>query len=721
MIFGISDQDLMDKNKIKIINGIAGSGKSTQTVSELKKLGSNFCLASFSNALKFAAADKFGCATDTICGLEFVNSPYPRSDEREVTEFDTVINDEILLDGLECINWMKHNVGKINIIALTDSRQMLSADNSDAVIKAFNRLCKLKNVICVEVNQTKRARNSDTVKMYDDLYKLESNQLFTINQVKDIFNCDVIDFDTISYCKNNTFICHSNRIEHEIYKRYDLNNDRTNVLIPKNHIARNRKVDYSKYPICDQITATEKKLNAYLQVANVATPTRFQGKEVEVGDQLYFVIEEDSLFTGREIYTVGTRCQDMKSIHIAIIKVADYKDPDRINGMKIVSAQRLDIPDHDKTFKSVSNSEMAEILKEHGKPGTYYYHDIITSGDSIIYSTLSDTALRQFADINVDKGVVTYAYHKKLAGARKSIRSMVKKDTSLHFDFMPRVYEIVGNDINAPRICNPKGCRKDQFEKLCDVYSAFPTILHNCTMPAAGFLYEEYDPDLLNFYVYEGSIVTKGSIITEELANKIGDSRYVFSTNKQDGCSIGHYTYEQCKKSKEAKKNINKNFLWGILQSDYYQKEIVVVDGETSMKYVKHRRNNLELVSCALWSALCCVMLDAIKSIKAKKFVVVTDGLYYSGEKNPDMPKWCDYRIEDKEMERLIGKDEGEKYSNIIEKTYEDLPDERERRNAIKRERMRQQRASMSEEEKAEKRKKDAERKRIARAKKKEQ
>ena len=42
MIFGISDKDLMDKNKVKIINGIAGSGKSTSTVNELRKLGSLF-------------------------------------------------------------------------------------------------------------------------------------------------------------------------------------------------------------------------------------------------------------------------------------------------------------------------------------------------------------------------------------------------------------------------------------------------------------------------------------------------------------------------------------------------------------------------------------------------------------------------------------------------------------------------------------------------------
>ena len=69
-------------------------------------------------------------------------------------------------------------------------------------------------------------------------------------------------------------------------------------------------------------------------------------------------------------------------------------------------------------------------------------------------------------------------------------------------------------------------------------------------------------------------------------------------------------------------------------------------------------------------------MLDAVSSINAKDFLVVTDGLYYNGDDMPKLPEWCDYRIEDKEMERFCGKVEGEKYSNIIFKTYEDLPTE---------------------------------------------
>lgn len=713
MIFGISDQDLLDKSKIKIINGIAGSGKSTSTVSELERLGEKFCLASFSNALKFAASDKFGCTTDTICGLCFKNSPYPRSAEKEVTEFSTVILDEILLDGIECINWMKHNVGKVNIICLTDSRQMLQAENAEAVIKTFNRLIKTKKIVYVELDKTKRARNPETVAMYDDLFNIESKQIYTLDQVQKMFDCDIVDFNTISYNAKNTYICHSNRIEHEVYKSYDLSTNRSNNLIPKNHIARNRKVDFSKYPICDQITATEKKVNAYLQVSNVATPTRFQGKEVEVGNDLYFIVEEGNMFTGREIYTVGTRCQDKKSIHIAIIKVDEYKDPTTINGMKVISnVKRLDLDVEDKTFHRVQGFDIDKIIEKHGEFGQYYYRDIITSGDNVVYSSKSSSALKGFCDIEEDKGVMTVTYKKKTGGAKRSIQSIVKKDVTMHFDFMPRVYEILNADVNPARINNPASAKNKDFDKLCDLYSAFPTILHFAPMPAAGFLYEEYDKDLLNWYVYHGDKVTNGALITEALADKIGESEYVFSTAKQTGCELGHYTYEQAHASKEKKANVNKNFLWGILEKNYYDKEIVSMDGQAFVRYVKHPKNNLELISCALWSELSLIMLNAIDSIKATSFVVKTDGLFYNGDKIPKFPPQYDFRIEDKKAERLFGKIESEKYGYVDHKTYDDPPTENEKAK----ERMRKKRASMTEEEKAIARAKDAERKRKKRA-----
>ena len=720
MFFNVSDDDLLNKKYFKLVDGWAGSGKSTQSVSNLTRLGEKFLLTSFSNALKFAAQDKFGCPVDTICGAAFINTPYPRSAEKDIEGYDTIVLDEILLDGVECINWINNHIGKINIIALTDSHQMLNAENSAAVLKAFEKLRARKDTIYINVQETKRARNDETQKMYADLYALQSNQLYTVSAVKEMFDCDIVKFEDIDFNENNTYICHSNRIEHEVYKRYGISGRRDINLIPKNHISRNRKVDFNKYPICDQITAETKHIDSYLQAGMIATPTRFQGKEVAVGDQCYFLVEEDSVFTGREIYTVGTRCQDKKSLHIVVIKVEEYKDPKKIREIGVVQAQRLDIPEHDKTFHYCSINDMAKVIKQYGDPGKYYYADIVTSGDNIIYSTLNMATLAQFADINEDPENYTVIYKKKVGGAKRTIGSIVKKDTTMHFDFMPKVYDIIQTDLNHPRINNPKNCKKTDFNKLCDIWSAFPSVLHHAPMPCAGMLYTEYDPDLLNFYKYKGHVVTNGSIITEELANRIGESEYVFSTGKQIGCELGHYAYKECKTSEEKKKKISQT-PWGILYKNFYNKETVILDGEVRTQYVKHNKNALELVACAIWSSLCCIMLDAISSLNVKDFLVVVDGLYYSSDDMPIIPDWCDYRIENKQMERILGKDENKKYDHVEYKTYDDLPTEKDLKKKRDREQKKSKRDNMSPEELEALRAKERERKRAARAKKKEQ
>lgn len=695
MVFGISEKDFFDKNKVKIIDGIAGAGKSTAVENYLEQHNEVFCMASFSNALKFAAQDKFGCNVDTICGLCFVNTPYPRTAEKDVKEFNTVVLDEVLLDGIDCINWIRHNVGKVNIIALTDSHQMLSVENSDAVIKAFNSLCKLNTTLYVNVTTTRRARTPETVALYDELFNVESGNLYNVKNAQDLLKCDIITFDEITFDPINTYICHSNKIEHEVYKRYGLTDRRDIALIPKNHISRNRTVDMSKYPICDQISATEKHLDAYLQAANVATPTRFQGKEVIQNTECYFLIEPDSIFTGRELYTVATRCQDMKSIHMVVMTIEEYKGPEKIRNIDVVRAHRLNIPDHEKTFKHINNTEMAKVIKEYGDPETYYSTDYVLSDDHIIYATCPMSELSIIADINEDPDNYTVTLKKRKHGGRiTNIRSIAKKDPSMHFDYMAKVYEILQSDVTPPRINNPEGCHKADFDRYVDINSAHPTMLHYAPMPKAGMIYTERDDELLNFYLYKGDKLNKGALITEDLANRVGDSEYVFSTAKQTGCELGHYTYEQCFTSKEKKKKVRDNFLWGILEKNYYGIENVVKNGEMTMKYVKHPGSTLELVACALWSALACVMLDAVKSLGIKDYVIATDGIYYNSNKSPVLPSWCHYRIEDKLQERLCGKIEGEKYSNIIFKTYEDLPSEKDKKVARQRERRAEQRAA---------------------------
>lgn len=720
MVYGtISDEDFLSK-KCKIIMGVAGSGKSTQAVNNLRRLGvEDFCLASFSNSLKFAASDKFVCECDTICGCCFINNPRPRAEFKNITEYSTVIIDECLLDGMECIEFIKSNIGRLNLIVLTDKKQMLNSENSDKIIEAFDELCSMDDVIVVELMETKRARTDETKDMYEMLYTLDSNTMYDLPSAIALLQCSVMNFEDVKFNTKDSFICHSNKIEHQIYMSWDLTNVRNNQLIPKNHISRKRDIDFDKYPILDQITAVEKNVSSYCQHHNVGTPTRYQGKEINVGDMCYFVVEPDSYFTARELYTVATRCQDIRSLKIVLISVCNYDDPKQILNTPVVEAKTLDIPNHDKQYRFVKQSDMVKIIKEYGNENEYYKTDVVTSGEYIIYSTMNNSVLSKFADVfENEDGSIIVKYRKKTGGAKKSIKSITRKDTTMHFDYIPKVYDIVKCDVTPPRIINKNKKSRKDFEKLCDIFSAFPTVLHNAPMPKAGLIYEEYNENLLNFYIYEGSIVKKGSLITEELADILGESRYVFSTDKQIGCELGHYTYKQCKISKEKKARINKDMVWGKLESNYYEREVVVLNGKECIRYVKNPRNTLELVSCAVWSSLCSIMLNAVKSIDAKDFVVVTDGIYYDGDKIPTLPEWCDFRIENKTLEKILGKDPDSKYDNIEYKTYVDPPSDRLKKQERDNETRRTRRANMTEEEREAIRAKDRERKRLAKLKK---
>ena len=57
-IFGIDEKDFFDKNKVKVIDSIAGAGKSTQTHMALANI--NYLRVTATNQLKKDAEEKFG-------------------------------------------------------------------------------------------------------------------------------------------------------------------------------------------------------------------------------------------------------------------------------------------------------------------------------------------------------------------------------------------------------------------------------------------------------------------------------------------------------------------------------------------------------------------------------------------------------------------------------------------------------------------------------------
>lgn len=675
MIFGVPDDIFLTmKYNPVVLDGMAGCAKTTTTINLYFSHNMKVLYTGFSNALKNAIKNKFGCDAKTVCGGCFINSPCMYAEEADIEGYDVIIIDEILLSNRKIYKWIQHHKDKIKIVVLTDSKQMLSVDNSDGAFRDFKRLCDLKTTYYVQIKETKRARTEETRQMYHELYDLESNMLFNVQDLQRLYGCGIMKFEDLEFDEKNAYICHTLDLELMTFEKFDLSSRKDIELVAKKHIAAEEYPDIDKYPIVPQKTANIKNVPSYFQPACCGTPIRFQGKEVAQDAKCYYIIEEKSLFTGREVYTVGTRCQDKNSIVLVIANVERDQGPREIRNIEVVDCKTLDIPDHDKIYHHVDMNDMAKIIKQYGDPNVYYRTDYVTSGQNIIYSILDNSELNEFAIINEDPDNYTVTFkNRSTRGPVRTINSFSKRDMTMNFTYMDKVYSIVKSDINHPQIKNKANLSKNDFDRLCDINSAFETILHFAPMPKAGQLFTERADDRLNFYKYHGKVVTNGSIITEALAEKLGDSEYMFSTEKQIGCEMGHYTYEQCFTSQEKKKASKENFKWGILYRNYYDDISVCKNGEVSTKYVKKPKNNLELIASAIWSELCLIMLNAKDSVKAKDFFVVVDGLFYNGDLIPKLPEWCDFRIDDKVAERLLGKRD-DKYAYVIYKTYDYLP-----------------------------------------------
>ena len=83
------------------------------------------------------------------------------------------------------------------------------------------------------------------------------------------------------------------------------------------------------------------KSQAYLQLANIGSITRYQGSEVTDKQKLYYIITLDSRITNREWYTVVSRCWTLDSIVIVIANRQTKEKLKTFNNRKIKDVRTL--------------------------------------------------------------------------------------------------------------------------------------------------------------------------------------------------------------------------------------------------------------------------------------------------------------------------------------------------------------------------------------------
>lgn len=171
---------ILNKDKIKVIDGIAGAGKSSALHKFLIDNKINYLRTTSTNKLRRDAFSRFPeCRCTTTCSGLFISDikkgGYYSEPKEEIPE-DTIIIDEILQTHSKVLDWCLDNVGKKNIIITTDSHQMLSVGQSAFLLNKYKEFCKNENVAYFEVMTTLRARDEITSKIFYELYQEVENE-----------------------------------------------------------------------------------------------------------------------------------------------------------------------------------------------------------------------------------------------------------------------------------------------------------------------------------------------------------------------------------------------------------------------------------------------------------------------------------------------------------------------------------------------------------------
>ena len=126
MIFSFTDEDFLNPDFAKVVYGTAGIGKSSVVNNFFQTRKIPYLWTTSTNKLKRDAMDRYGCEAATVCSALFTSENGQFYLEEKDPDCKTIIIDEILQTSPKVLDWVRHHVGRYNIIILTDMKQMLN-------------------------------------------------------------------------------------------------------------------------------------------------------------------------------------------------------------------------------------------------------------------------------------------------------------------------------------------------------------------------------------------------------------------------------------------------------------------------------------------------------------------------------------------------------------------------------------------------------------------
>lgn len=700
--FGIDDGAFLDPNKIKILDGIAGSAKSTNCDTILRKAGVSYGRYTSTNKLRRDAIDRFGGHVETIAGGLFVTTDGKfYADEKDI-DMDCVVIDEILQADPRIFGWIASRVGVVNIIVCTDSKQLLTPMIGEYMLKTFTEFCKRDDVIHVQLTKSFRPRTEETAEAFIECFRANSEGFDLFEKYKKAHKVHgILDLE---YNYNDIFLTHTNNAEKLLYNLFNLSQDYNAPLIPKGTIARNGVNDPEKYAIVPQANITRQS-KGYFQIANIATPTRYQGSEVKSDQKLFYIFNKDARVSNREWYTVLTRCWDIKSIVLVECDCEKVVPLESYNNIPILARYTPTVKKNDELDAIIGHNDSKKI-------------------------ELSDEELKPFMQARTnlpgyynipercyyDGRLIVKKRPESTQKRKSTCGSLLGKEPDLSYgDILPdflRAYEKTQREaeLTVTGVLRSANIRDEKNKKLykyaIDFCGSYPTILSREWMPTGALFVSDDDkshtftsvpevPGYIDFYISVGNgFISDGSIVAGDLVRYAQSQTYsafyyIGSCTAKHGTRIGATVYEKYHKNVESKQKCKGDMHWGYIEKPYLQ--AVEWEKLKPTAYIINESQDKQLLMLAIKSKQAENLLR-IQHLIYRDFgkgATVADCLYFDtdrniaelGEEIAAMLPGYEFRIS-----------ENEKDGKILYKNYADLLTKKEQ-NA---KRMRESRAKRS-------------------------
>lgn len=667
----ISDitMDNLAKQRITVIEGIAGSAKTSTVVKVLQDAGVDYMHTTSTNKLKRDIEKRFNHPAKTVASALFRTEDgcFYRSERRIEEQY--VIIDEILQTDPRIYSWIYNNKDN-HIIICTDSKQMLSPISGE---KMLYGLQKVENVEkSLYLYKTYRPVNSRTEELYNYLYNVPSDSYDVFSKLKRLFGTINYNPDT-AYSSDNVYLCHTNTIEKMLYKNWDLYNDYNNEnILPKGTLANRFNGTIRKtHPILPQKDIG--RCENYYQIGNIGSVVRYQGSEVDPGHTLYFLVNEHSRVSNRELYTMVTRAKDYHDIKIVIVpeepKVSITLDT--FCGLEVREPRFLKA---DISEEQIPAKEIDDILNKANLEDQEE-----NSRLKVLYNCI----------VNKDGKILKASDIKQIKSEIPGIIKYLKKEPQAVFERTDAVYYGIEQlnkkglgieGIRTLRSYNPGiQKRRDMFKYEIDLYSAYPAIWKRYKI-LDGSTFSLDDNGEIKLYVLttpESGIY--GDIVTEEFLQYMNENGENLKADFLGSCdilrsdTIGDKLNDLAYKDIESKAKLKKMY-YGYMQKPYLEYCTVKNENDEKEKvFLRIANREYEMQMAYIQSQLALTMAKIRKVVAGDchNGYSVVDALFFN-DYTEDMIKQLENVVPGYDY-RIKKHDWRNKKEEIIYQTYKDL------------------------------------------------